>query len=123
VTDSDWLDGPSLVRWIEETVPRFERKELTESQARRLNGWKNGEAAGVYIVDAILTRLGRTIHELPDELWTDNPRRNTFRKIDPKVKKRAVKLRLEGLRTQEVAAICGVDRRSVDNWTRKARLG
>ena len=40
---------------------------------RRVQLWENGDAARLGSADEILTRLSSHIHELPPDVWIDDP--------------------------------------------------
>jgi hypothetical protein len=72
----DWVDGPGIVSWLREQGLQSVHRQLTESQARRVNCWANGEAANFYTLDPILNRLGLFEWEIPENLWIESPKVN-----------------------------------------------
>lgn len=68
----EYYDGKKFVDWLENHMNRDLRKYLTESQKRRVAGWRSGEAnASIYLADVILIRLDLHLTDVPEEFLVD----------------------------------------------------
>jgi DNA invertase Pin-like site-specific DNA recombinase len=70
---TDWLDGPRFVVWLEENGLFNVNLQLGSGLERRFRDWRRGAAASVYTADRALVRLGRHLSEIPDDLFTRPP--------------------------------------------------
>jgi hypothetical protein len=71
--ESTYVRGEVLVEWLDANghlTPRGAFDDRFHSNdARHVRKWRVGGAATVWTVDRVLCRLGRHLHELPDEAW------------------------------------------------------
>jgi hypothetical protein len=70
---ADWVtaraaDGPKLAAWIRKTFPKL---IYDDNAQRRVRDWEDGSIASFEGADAIITRLGGHLFEVPDECWLD----------------------------------------------------
>lgn len=70
---AEWLDGPALAAWLRDNGLDHPTYQLGHTLERAVSRWRDGARAYVFVVDAVLTKLGLHLSEIPDELWTDAP--------------------------------------------------
>jgi len=63
---TEWIDGPSLVNWIEERSTVSEA--IAPSALRRIREWREGGSPDLYTVDKVLTKLDLHLSEVPPEM-------------------------------------------------------
>jgi hypothetical protein len=99
---SNWMtaksaNGPMLVEWLvrenylEPSLSARSGYALRRSAAhvnadsftRRLYDWRRGAWPAFTTVDRYITALGRHVSELPDEIWSDEPRPGLFTEDNP----------------------------------------
>lgn len=75
MTETDWLDGPGLVEWLEAQRPKRDLGDYgpVGKLSKRIREWRAGDKANVYVVDSVLVSLGLTIAYVPTELYVEPP--------------------------------------------------
>jgi hypothetical protein len=116
---TDWLDGPLLVAWLEERGLENPSVQLGRDYERAIRHWRDGRRANVYTADPILVKLGLHLSELPPECWVDPPDRGQV-----PAEKQAEILRLagEGRTPSSVARLARVDHKTVRRCIARAGL-
>jgi hypothetical protein len=61
-------DGLKVLAWFEEHIPR-EKWEHDETLRRAMIDWRKGRRVTFRGLDAYLTRYGRHVSELPEDVW------------------------------------------------------
>jgi hypothetical protein len=112
---SDWLIGPKVVEWLASRGLRHPDQQLTGNQARRFRDWKNGGAAYVYTLDAMLVRLDLRLSEVPIEFYLPGDPRGHggVKRISTATRQGIVAARKAGRRTLAVAKEFGVSTTTV----------
>lgn len=117
------LHGQKLAEWLREYG---NCSKLPDSAVRRLNDWGNGlNNATVWAADSVVTACGRSLHEIPDEIWL-SPEEGEWRKsprVKPEDKLKAIERVKRGEQVTTVARSLGVSARAVNNWLRGVNLG
>ena len=122
---AEYMDGAGVIAWLEERHLLDTGESLTYLGERFRNAvhrWKSSHnVASVYLVDELLCSLGVCLGELPDELYRNGPVPGG-RSLDDGVRERIVALRRLKWTQREIAAIVGVDQKTVRVYLRKAGL-
>jgi hypothetical protein len=114
---TDWLDGPRLVEWLEDHGLDNIKAQLGSSLERPIRDWRYGTAASIYTVDKILVRLGCHLSELPEDLFTDSPLVTGFSAPIGEEKRREIKRRAKaGEGTAAISRAVGVSPSTVRRW-------
>jgi Transposase len=109
-----WLDGPALVAWLEDERRCIFGEYALGFHARAIRHWRRGGKPSLYHADVVLTKLDVHLDELPDHLWIDTPKSNTF---PVAVKREAVRRVLEHGETKKgVAQSIGCSPRALGKW-------
>lgn len=122
VKPPEWVDGRAFYDWLTELVPDW-RTVLGPSQARAVSRMidTDGAKTSLRVVDRICCQAGLHINEIPDDVWTDPPKRPTGRPpAPPEIREAAVTALKNGESARQVAARFGVARTTVNNWKNKA---
>lgn len=116
----DWLDGPKLVTWLEETgILTCPTVQLGEDECR-IRRWRDGCAASYYAADRILCKLGVCIGELPEDFYRERPENGRRAPIDAATKKRMVRLYRKHGNFAAVARVVGRGEKTVARYVREA---
>lgn len=67
------------MEWLEEHGMKEPERQLG-ADSRRIRDWRRGGAAYVFTADRILTLLGRSLAELPADLYRSGPCRGDERR-------------------------------------------
>lgn len=129
--EREWLNGPRFVEWLYgHGLPRPKHdghyvgeRSLTgtlgESWARRVYEWRHGGTADFYTAVQIMDLLNLVEADIPDHLWTSDPRARRDVRARARLgerRERGRRLLLAGARNIEVATKVGVAPRTVVNW-------
>lgn len=114
---TDWLNGPRFVEWLEGHGLENIKAQLGSSLERPIRDWRYGTAASIYTADKILIRLGYHLSELPDDLFTDSPMVTGFSAPIGDEKRREIKRRARaGEGTAAISRAVGVSASTVRRW-------
>lgn len=124
VEEMEWLDGPGLVKWFEETgIIRpatwpgdKDSINIGARWLRRMYSWRQGDQASIYTVDEFLIERGHHICEIPEHLYRLRKIGRRQAPVTQEKKREAVKLVLAGEETKVVAEKYGVVPRTVRHW-------
>jgi hypothetical protein len=61
------LEGAQLAALIDRQG--IDRRALSPSDLRAIQRWRRGDQVRYYTADRILTRLGLSLHDIPDACW------------------------------------------------------
>lgn len=114
-TELEWLDGPGVVRWLEEWDVR--PSTLSDNAQRRLQSWKNGTVASVWALDRILTPIGLHISMVPETLYVpENPHAHRGMKYTDETLAEAASLIIDRRRSyKDVMELTGMSRSHLTN--------
>jgi hypothetical protein len=112
-----WLDGPLLVRFLNERGVKPHHSNA--SLARAFRRWRAGGLACVYLADTLLTDNNLSLHDIPDACW-DTTGRSGGRQRHPR-REEAIIRRHNGERAKHIAAELGVHEHTINYWVREAR--
>lgn len=107
---TDWLDGPMLVAWLEEHGLTCPRLQLGRKYERAIRHWRDGRRANIYTADPILVKLHLHLSELPAECWIDPPNRG---QLPAEKQAEILKLVADGRTPNVVARLVRVDHKTV----------
>jgi hypothetical protein len=118
---TDWLDGPKIVTWLEEsgilTCPSI---QVGREDECRIRAWRGGGAADYYVADRILCKLGVCIGELPESFFRSAPDRTITGRVDAATEQRIVRLYRTHQSFRAVARIVGRGEKTVARYVRGA---
>lgn len=117
---AEWLDGPRVVDWLRANGLRS-AKALGGKLERRLQDWRHGTAASVYVLDEILVQLHLNLHDVPDDLWIETPYQHGREPVS-QTRSEVVRLTRLGLSTSAIAERLGRDPSTVREHRRRAGL-
>jgi hypothetical protein len=65
----EWIDGPSLVKWLESRGLECPKRQLGRDLETRIRDWRRGSLASVYTADKVCLTMHLHLSEIPDELY------------------------------------------------------
>lgn len=119
--EAEWVHAEGFRAWIDQRRPEW-RTELPDSQRRRVLAMTDLRGAKVSLAcaDRICCLLFLHISEIPEELWTDRPKKGGGVIHSETTRADALLAVRKGEPVAHVARRLGIGRSTIDTWRKAA---